>query len=71
MCVDPESGRIHSSGLVGRWVTGGADAGNEEKLRMSLARSTWDMAKIGEDLFGLLEFYPHIKRGRKKKNGAS
>ena len=50
--------------------SGGCDVGNEAKLRMSLARSTWDIAKVGEDRFGLLEFYPHVKRGGKKKNGA-
>ena len=49
---------------------GGGDAGNEEKLKVSLARSTWDIVKIGDEMFGLLEFYPHVKRGgKKKKNG--
>jgi len=45
---------------------GGGDPGNEEKLKVSLARSTWDIVKIGEDMFGLIEFYPHVKRGGKK-----
>jgi hypothetical protein len=48
---------------------GGGDPGNEEKLKVSLARSTWDVVKIGDDLFGLLEFYPHVKRGKKAKAG--
>jgi hypothetical protein len=49
---------------------GGGDPGNEHKLRVSLARSTMEIAKVGEDLFGLLEWYPHVKRGtpgRRKK----
>lgn len=53
---------------------GGGDPGNEDKLRVSLARSTVEVAKIGDDLFGLVEFYPHLKRGtpgRRKKNGAN
>jgi hypothetical protein len=50
---------------------GGGDPGNEDKLRLSLARSTFEVAKIGEDRFGLLEFFPHVKRGgKKKKNGS-
>lgn len=51
---------------------GGGETGAEDSLRLSLARSTVEIAKIGDDLFGLLEFFPHIKRGkpgRKKKNG--
>src|SRR2546421_189104 len=41
-----------------------------DKLRVSLARSTFEVAKVGDDRFGLLEYYPHVKRGtpgRKKK----
>lgn len=51
--------------------SGGGETGSEDTLRLSLARSTMEIAKIGDDLFGLLEFFPHIKRGRpgrKKKN---
>jgi hypothetical protein len=50
--------------------TGGVKA-DEDTLRLSLSRSTWDVAKVGEDLYGLLEFYPHIKRGAKAKKAAS
>jgi hypothetical protein len=56
--------------IVAAIRAGGGDPGSEQKLKVSLARSTWDIVKVGEDRFGLLEFYPHIKRG-KKKNGAS
>ncbi len=47
---------------------GGGRVDSEEDLRMSLSRSTRDVVKIG-DRYGLLENYPHIKRGRKKKPG--
>ena len=57
--------------IVAAIRAGGGDPGNEEKLKVSLARSTWDVIKIGDDRFGLLEFYPHIKRGKKKKNGVA
>jgi hypothetical protein len=50
--------------------TGGITA-NEDTLRLSLSRSTWDVAKVGDDLYGLLEFYPHVKRGNKGKKGAA
>ncbi len=50
--------------------TGGVKA-DEDTLRLSLSRSTWDVAKVGEDLYGLLEFYPHIKRGAKGKKATA
>jgi hypothetical protein len=49
--------------------SGGAKV-NRHDLRISLSRSTWDVAKVGQDMYGLLEFYPHVKRG-KKKSGES
>jgi hypothetical protein len=48
---------------------GGARA-NGAELRISLARSTLEIAKVGQDSYGLLEFYPHIKRGRKREGAA-
>jgi hypothetical protein len=39
----------------------------EDQLRVSLGRSTLEVAKIADDLYGLLEFYPHVKRGGKAK----
>src|ERR1017187_10033792 len=50
--------------------TGGVTA-NEDTLRLSLSRSTWDVAKISDDLYGLLEFYPHVKRGGRGKKAAT
>ena len=56
--------------IVAAIKAGGGDPGGEDRLRLSLARSTWEIAKVSDDVFGLLEFYPHIKRGaKKKKNG--
>jgi hypothetical protein len=45
--------------------SGGGEVGNEEKLRTGLSRSTLDVVKIG-DRYGMLEKYPHMKRGKKK-----
>jgi len=52
---------------------GGGDPGPEDKLRLSLSRSTYEVAKIGDDRYGLLEFFPHVKRGTpgRKKKGES
>jgi hypothetical protein len=52
--------------------SGGGDPGNEDRLRLSLSRSTYEVAKIGEDRYGLIEFFEYVKRergGRKKRNG--
>jgi len=52
--------------------TGGGRVDAPEDLRLSLSRSTYEVAKVGDDLYGLVEFYPHLKRERgKKKRGAS
>jgi hypothetical protein len=50
---------------------GGGDTGSQDSLQLSLARSTMEIAKIQDGVFGLLEFYPHIKRGKpgRKKKG--
>lgn len=48
---------------------GGGVSVNERDLRISLARSTWEIAKVGADVYGLLEFYPHVKRGKKQREG--
>lgn len=46
---------------------GGCTQFDEDALRRSLIRSTYEIAKINDDLFGLLEFYPHIRRGRRRR----
>jgi hypothetical protein len=46
---------------------GGAKLENLEKLRVSLGRSTLDVAKVGLDHYSLLEFFPHVQRGKKGK----
>lgn len=66
-------GRSASIGEIMAGIkAGGGETGPQDSLQLSLARSTMEIAKIGDGVFGLLEFYPHIKRGkpgRKKKNG--
>lgn len=60
------------SEIVAAIRSGGGDPGNEDRLRLSLSRSTYEVAKIGEDRYGLIEFFDHVKRergGRKKRNG--
>jgi len=47
---------------------GGCSDFRETDLRESLSRSTMSVAKVGNDLYGLLEFYPHIRRERKKRS---
>lgn len=36
---------------------------NRDELRISLSRSTTEIYKAGEDIYGLLESFPQIKRG--------
>jgi hypothetical protein len=50
--------------------SGGGIVESEEDLGKALSRSTYQIAKIG-DSYGLLEFYPHIQRGRGKKKRAA
>jgi len=54
--------------IVDAIKAGGGKVDDEENLRTGLSRSTLDIVKIG-DRYGLLEHYPHIKRGTKKKKG--
>lgn len=49
---------------------GNGKVDSEEDLRTGLSRSTLDVVKMG-DRYGLLEHYPHIKRGGKRRKGAS
>jgi hypothetical protein len=53
--------------------SGGLKA-NRDDLRISLSRSTTEIYKAGEDIYGLVENFPHIKRGtpgRKKSANAA
>jgi hypothetical protein len=50
--------------------SGGCKVDNEDELRRSMTRSTYEVAKVGEDLFGLVEFYSHVKRGKKRAGAA-
>jgi hypothetical protein len=45
--------------------TGSCDPGPRDKLGVSLARSTFQFVKIGEDRYGLLDWYPDVRDKRK------
>jgi hypothetical protein len=47
--------------------SGGCQDFKDDDLARSLSRSTMEIAKVGDDLYGLVEFYPHIKRERKRR----
>jgi hypothetical protein len=48
---------------------------NRDELRISLSRSTTEIYKAGEDVYGLLENFPNVRRGtpgrRKNANGST
>ncbi len=48
---------------------GGLKASRDE-LRISLSRSTYEVYKVSDDVYGLLEFFPHVREKRKKKAAA-
>lgn len=50
---------------------GGAKVTSEEKLKVSLGRSTLDIAKVGLEHYALLEFFPHAQRGNKRRKSES
>ena len=43
---------------------GSAVVANREKLRTSLGRSSFEIAKLSDDTFGLLDWYPQEKQNR-------
>ena len=45
--------------------SGGCDVTDPKDFRVSLARSTREIRKVGDDRYGLVEFYPELKRGKK------
>lgn len=53
--------------IVAAIKAGGGKVEDEEALRLGLSRSTLDVVKIGGQHYGLLEHYPHVKRGGSKK----
>jgi hypothetical protein len=56
--------------IMGAVEKGGASQISRDALRVSLVRSTWDVFKApGQDLYTLVKFLPHVRRG-KKKSGA-
>jgi len=49
---------------------GGCKADNEQDLKMRMARSTYEVAVLPDEHYGLVEFYPHLKRGKGSKKRA-
>jgi hypothetical protein len=57
--------------IIAALKSGSLDADRDE-LRISLSRSTTEIYKAGEDIYGLVESFPHIKRGTPgRKKGAT
>ncbi len=60
--------------IISALSTGGLSGVNRNDLRISLSRSTTEIYKAGEDIYGLLSSFPQIKRGtpgrKKSVNGA-
>jgi hypothetical protein len=57
--------------IVDALQKGGANLVNRDVLAKSLARSTWDVVKApGQELYQLVKYAPHVKRGKKKSAGA-
>jgi hypothetical protein len=52
--------------IVAAIQAGGCKVNSAANLRKTLTRSTWQVAKVGRDGFGLVEFYGGRKRGLKK-----
>jgi hypothetical protein len=50
--------------IVENLATGSCEVRDREKLRVSLGRSTFEIARLGEDNFGLLDWYPDEKQKR-------
>lgn len=55
---------------------GSCEVAKKNDLKLSLARSTFEIARLGDDNFGLLEWYPEERakrqgQGRKKPSGES
>lgn len=53
--------------IVAGLEAGSCEVPNRATLKLSLARSTFEIAKLSEDSFGLLEWYPHVKRSSARK----
>jgi hypothetical protein len=71
--IAPEQKAASLDEIVAALESGDLKA-NRDELRISLSRSTTEIYKAGEDIYGLVENFPHIKRGtpgRKKSATAA
>lgn len=48
---------------------GGLTGVKRDELRISLSRSTFEIYKVSDDVYGLVENFPHIKRVAPKRKG--
>jgi hypothetical protein len=53
--------------IVDSLKSGGCPVSDPDKLKISLGRSNTQIAKVDEDHYGLVEFYPDLKRSRRRK----
>lgn len=58
---------VEFNDIVQAIKTGGCEVRDMDKLRLGLSRSVYDIAKVGDNSYGLLEFYPAIKADRLKR----
>lgn len=71
--IAPQQKAASLDEIIAALDSGGLKA-NREELRISLSRSTFEIYKAGDDIYGLVESFPHIKRGtpgRKKQTAES
>jgi hypothetical protein len=59
--------------IIDNLAAGSCEVKNKEELRTSLARSTFEIARLNDNLFGMLEWYPDVQNQRlstmKKRGG--
>jgi hypothetical protein len=60
--IGPQQTAASLDEIVAALKSGSLDADRDD-LRISLSRSTTEIYKAGEDIYGLVENFPHIKRG--------
>lgn len=60
--IAPQQTAASLDEIIAALKSGSLDADRDE-LRISLSRSTTEIYKAGEDIYGLIENFPHVKRG--------
>jgi len=60
--IAPKQTAASLDDIIAALEQGGLKA-NKDELRLSLSRSTTEIYKAGDDIYGLVESFPHIRRG--------